>query len=234
MRTARSGKPAATVPVTLPTSYSTTFSTNEAILSEGGVWLTGAATAIDWTDPTVAGGLCYGTQSPSSTAFDDSVFVLNPAKYNIGPNQYASAVIRRSGVGLSGSKECELLLRAQLSAHSMTAYEINLNFDGGYLQVINVGGVTGGAIGTTLGDFPNNNFGSVGFSIADGDFFEAQIIGSLVSVWLTHASTRTQYVTNFDVTTLSGTYHATGSIGGGYYLVANDYCFTSWSGNTLP
>jgi hypothetical protein len=231
---ARSGKPAPAAPVVLPTSYSTTLSTPEGTLSEGGIWLSGGVTALDWTDFAVSGGFAVPKQSTSSPNFDDSVVILDPAKFNIGPNQYASAVIHRSANGLSGSVECELLLRATFGPHFMTAYEINLNFDGGYLEVINVGGVTSGARGTVLGDFQMQNFGSVGFAIADGDFFEAQIIGSLVSVWLTHASTRTQYVNNFDVTTLAATYFATGSIGFGNYLASSDYCLTSWSGNKLP
>jgi len=230
---ARSGKPAPAAPVVLPTSYSTTLSTPEGTLSEGGIWLSGGVTALDWTDFAVSGGFAVPKQSTSSPNFDDSVVILDPAKFNIGPNQYASAVIHRSANGLSGSVECELLLRATFGPHFMTAYEINLNFDGGYLEVINVGGVTSGARGTVLGDFQMQNFGSVGFAIADGDFFEAQIIGSLVSVWLTHASTRTQYVNNFDVTTLAATYFATGSIGFGNYLAGTDYCFTSWSGTKL-
>lgn len=218
-------------------SYSTNFNTNEAVLSEGGIWLTGLAVGLDWTDPTVSGGFCFGTQPSNSLLFNDSVAIVDPARIAFPPNQYAAAVLHRSANSLSGSKEVELILRGTLAAHVMKGYEVNLNFDGGYCQVIHLGGTTG-AIGTTGGDFPTQNFGSVGFTPADGDLFEAQIVGNIVSVWITHASVRNLIGTT-DITTGpfagTGTVWTTGQPGFGSYLAngAADWCHDSWTATGL-
>jgi hypothetical protein len=208
-------------------SYSTTFSGTETILSEGGVWTTGGTTGIDWTNPTMSGGFAFGTQSSGSSAFDDSTAVLS----GFAANHYCSAVIHRSATSLSGNThECELLLRTTISSHSQAGYECNLAWDGGYAQLVRLRG----AIGTQQSDFPLFDLGNIGIVPADGDLFEAQIVGSVVNTWLTHGGTRTPLFINQDVTSL-GTVYSTGNPGIGFWHSDSspDYCFTSFAANDL-
>src|SRR5580693_8331117 len=119
-------------------TYSTSFPLTENPISEGGKWVNGRATGLDWTNIlTTANVKAYGSNSGINPGYDDSTAVLQ----NIGPwgpNQTLSGVVFLSSVNNGFDQEVELRLNTTISAHSITGYSctFSLRNDGGqYFQV---------------------------------------------------------------------------------------------------
>lgn len=153
-----------------PSYYSTGFDTDEAVLSEGGIWLNAGQ---DWTSVTTSGGVAFGTQSGTG-GFDDSWSLI---RAGFGPRVRSGGHIKKGST--AGIHEVELLLRGQQNAHTCYVYECNLAHDGSYLNVYR----WPGAKGTVVGDFVQLAGTSVS-SPADGDLLEAQIIGNTLTVYI--------------------------------------------------
>lgn len=121
--------------VIAPSGYATTFGATENPISEGGVWINGGATGLDWNNIQTSGGNALATRiETSAPPYDDPIACLDSTKFSIGANQYAQATIFKNA-GYTGSHECELLLRFAITAHSATGYEVYWSNNGGLVLV---------------------------------------------------------------------------------------------------
>ena len=147
-------------------TYTTNFPLTENPISENGKWINGKTTGLDWANVTTTPGKAIGTES-GSNGYDDSTAILAGTW---GPDQTAQATVF-AAQGFHG--EVELRLRSSISAHQNSGYEIN--FSGGYCQVVRWEGA--------LGDFTMlaNNTGA---SVQNGDVVKASIVGSEISVYI--------------------------------------------------
>jgi hypothetical protein len=158
----------------MPRGYTTVFPVAENPISEGGVWnkRTGAIGPDGGAQSTVVTGAngAHGTSSAfGASTIDDSYALLS----GFPPDQYASAIIHASG--LTGNfVEVELLLRGDDSGTNIQLYECFMSGYGQYLTIARWGSGTFWTLG-----------GIVTFTApADGDLYEAQIIGNIIKVWL--------------------------------------------------
>ena len=121
--------------------YTTSFSGTENPLSEGGVWLNGAANGTSWHNCNKTPGQAFGTQT-GSTQFDDSICILTSA-WNA--TQSASGTVKINAGDASTSEEVELLLRFSISAGNAHGYEINCSVRPGnpYITIVKWQGALG-------------------------------------------------------------------------------------------
>lgn len=182
-------------PLDTPKHYSTLFAATENPISEGGAWAqTGAGTGLDWTTPQTAGGIAFGTQTVASPAYTDSIAYLS----GFTPNHRVGAHISIATGAVAASTlghEVELILRGSMAAHTQSHYECNLGFNstGRLAQIILLNGGLGTY--TVLQSYSAGTF-------VDGDFFEAEIIGTVINTYL-NASLLTTYDTVIDPVRLS-------------------------------
>lgn len=196
--------------------YTTNFPDNEFTT---GPWILGGTTGIVWTDPTTSLNTAYGTQPSGSPDTDDSLGLLN---FATPPDQYAAATIYQDPTLGGTTYEVELLFRSELTANSFTGYECNLAFNGGYAQVVRLNGA--------LNDYTYVSAGGSSARPVTGDLFEAQIVGNIVTMWLTHNSVRTQ-INQADVSSIGGPNFTTGKVGVGFWHSNNQrrYGFTDYT-----
>lgn len=156
-------------------TYSTTFAATENPISEGGNWVNGAAVSLDWTDMQTAPGKAFGTQLNNSPShYDDSTALLTGAW---GNDQAAQATIYVTTAPSGCCAEAALHLRANLSAHSSTGYELGCSLHTNGSQYIGISRWNG-AMGnvTTLGDV-----GGVGCT--NGDVLGGTAVGSTITIY---------------------------------------------------
>jgi hypothetical protein len=156
-------------------SYSTNFPLTEDPISEGGHWINGKTTGIDWFDVATQPGLAFGTEAGVG-GFTDSTAVLTG---NWQPDQTVQGTVHSINQNPNVTEEVELRLRTTIIAHSITGYEINLRCLKGnaasYTEIVRWNG--------PLGDFTVlSHQGGEQFGVADGDVVSASIAGSLISV----------------------------------------------------
>ena len=203
-----------TVNVSGPRSYSTVFPNTENPISEGGNWINGKATGLDWADIRSTSGLAFGTESGSG-GYDDSTAVLSGSW---GPNQTNQSTVHTVNQNPNIFEEVELRLRTSISAHSITGYEINFRCtaDGSqYAQIVRWNG--------PLSDFTLLD-SRAGPGLRNGDVIKATIVGNVI----------TAYINGAQVVQVTDSTYSNGSPGMGFYLqngsgVNSDYGFTSFS-----
>ena len=197
-------------------SYSTTFSTIENPLSDGGAW---HHTPNQWANIAVVSGpdRAVGTQT-GADGFNNSYAYLT----GFSPDVIEQATIYKDPTiagDPNGSHEAELLLRVNDTSSSVQAYECNISFDGAYAQIVRWNG--------PLGNFTYLDGVSVvaafGRAPQTGDIFSASIVGSTITVWLDGV----QLMTTSDST------YATGNPGIGMWLHdgydPTKFAFTNYS-----
>ena len=164
---------------TSPMSYSTTFAATETPISEGGRWINGKVTGLRWSDVHTTGGIAHGSQG-GNDGFDDSVALLAGTW---GPDQTVTATVHSVNQSLSRFEEVELWLRGNITANSISGYEVNFRCTGelgeGYAQIVRWNG--------PLASFTYVDFVGAGGGIAgvrNGDIVKASITGSTITVWV--------------------------------------------------
>ena len=164
------------------TQYMTTFPKQENPLSEGGEWIDGRVTGLDWgsvqTLPNGTGFHATGTNLNHTTNpnYDDSTAVLAGSWSS---DQSASAVVYNLGTSNVCCEEVELRLRTTITAHSITGYEFNFSVVNGnaYAQIVRWNG-------------PLNNFTYVSVTgtnppaIRNGDTVMAKAIGDQLTLYV--------------------------------------------------
>lgn len=220
--------------------YTTEYSFTEDRIAEGGeLWINGGATGVEWTNVKTSNGIATGTMNrlpDGVNLYDDSIAVL---KGNWGPDQTAEAVVsavNRTGGGRSGygenqyqscDKEVELILRGDITPHSIKLYEV--------LFSSRIDGTTYHQIGVWYGskaDFAEL-YGDVGrqYEVYDGDVVKATMIGSKIKV----------YINNVQVSEATDSTHTTGKPGIGFYSSRgcngtehnDDFGFSSYKATAL-
>lgn len=160
--------------------YVTDFSLAENPISEGGNWINGEETGLDWHNVRTGDGYAYGTTA--AVRYSDPTAVLAGTW---GANQYVEGVVYSAGPNPSQYEEVEIRLRTTITAHSITGYEICLRSLRGnaasYLQIAK----WMGPLATDITDF-NMLFEQTGadWGVQDGDVVRAEIIGDTIRVWV--------------------------------------------------
>jgi hypothetical protein len=156
-------------------TYTTNFPATENPISEGGRWVNGAVTGLDWSNVQTIGGVASGP-------------VLAPGNYNDptalltgswGPDQTAQATVYSIKQSDSIYEEVEFRLRSSLSAHVCTGYEVNFRVSssgGAYMAIVRWNG--------PLGDFTYlAQYYGAQYGVSNGDVVKASIIGSTITVY---------------------------------------------------
>lgn len=194
--------------------YTTTFSTIEAPLLEGGRWQRGLAEGVLWNDPKITANGCVGSVQAGlgATRYDDDIAHLKKTFIDFENNHYAQATVYRAGGynpgGISAAHEIELLLRFEITASGARGYEClwGENSSGGYYAVVRWNG--------GLGSFDELWSTSPVAAPADGDVFRAEIVGTNI---LTYKNSVLFHTT--DVTALGGTTWTEGQPGLGFWPI---------------
>lgn len=155
-------------------TYSTNFDGVENPISEGGAW---HHTGKDWTVVATGNGLAFGTQSgtpsqPRQNLYNDSYAILS----GFPSDHSASAVIyRAASIDGSCSHEFEILLRWSDDTNNARGYELNLNYDGGYAQIVRWNGPYGDFTVLGGGSYPG---------LKSGDVFMGTIVGNVITSYV--------------------------------------------------
>lgn len=154
--------------------YSTTFPATEDPISEGGVWLNGAADGVSWCNVRTTTNFAFGTQVDDF--YDDSTALLKGA-WSL--NQTGIAVAKVTAEDAVQFQEIEIRLRSTLTPLSCTGYEFNwriLSTSDGYVQLNRWEGPLAGFTLLT------GNSG-VGVGAADGDILKATVVGNVFTAY---------------------------------------------------
>jgi hypothetical protein len=203
-------------------SYRTNFPLTENPISEGGKWVNGGATGLDWTNiRTTANVEAYGTSSGSGMGYDDSTAVLQ-GDGTWGQNQSASGTVYVTSVNNSDSQEVELRLNTTIAAHSIKGYECDYSMrtDGTqYSSIVRWNGA--------FGRFPLIAGPATGIpALANGDTLACQNIGGVITMY--HNGTVINSVT--DTTYTGGSPGIGTDLGGGDGSSTNgNFGFSSFS-----
>jgi hypothetical protein len=198
-------------------TYSTNFPLAENPISEGGNWINGKVSGLDWTDVATTSGLAFGTESGSSSGdqkFDDSTSLLAG---DWGSDQSVEAKVFSVNQNDAIFEEVEIRLRSTLSNHENTGYEINFRCsktNSAYTQIVRWNG--------PLGDFTYlDQKAGAQYGVTTGDVVKATIIGNKITV----------FINGSQVAQATDNTFTTGNPGMGFYLlgttgVNKDYGFT--------
>ena len=99
--------------------YTSKFPLTQNPISEGGNWINGLQTGLDWLNIRTASGVAYGTRTNQDGDAIDPTAILTGTW---GWNQTAEAVLFVGSVG--AKKEVELRLNSVLSPHVCNGYEL--------------------------------------------------------------------------------------------------------------
>jgi len=198
-------------------TYTTHFPFAENPISEGGNWINGRTTGLDWADVATTNGLAIGLES-GFTGYDDATALLTGIW---GSNQMATATVFTTN-RMSGNvyEEVEIRLRSSLSAHHCSGYEVlfSLKPDSGcYVQIVRWNGPLGSF------DYVNATGGSQ-FILHTGDTVSGSISNSTI----------TACVNGTPVLQGTDTNYPSGNPGIGIFIqgatgVNGDYGYTSYT-----
>jgi hypothetical protein len=185
-------------------TYSTNFSLTENPVSEGGNWINGGVTGLDFSNVQTIRSLAFGTQS--GTASGDSTYADSTAVLagTWGPDQTVQATIAVTNASSASNvfEEVELRVRTTITAHSITGYEINCsvstNSQNFYCQIVRWNGL--------LASF--TILGGQSAHAKNGDIFKATINGSTI----------TAYLNGVQIVQVTDSTYTTGSPGIGFFL----------------
>jgi hypothetical protein len=193
-------------------TYSTAFPLTENPISEGGNWINGQTTGLDWHDMSTTPGLAIGHQSGSS--YTDGTALLTGSW---GPTQTVEALVHAVNPQDSCYQEVEMRLRSTLTPHSCTGYEISFKAtktSGAYLIIVRWNG--------KVGDFTYllNDTGAQ-YGVTEGDVVKATIVGNVI----------TAYLNGTPMGTATDATYTTGSPGMGMNLETSDSSCSGTNGD---
>jgi hypothetical protein len=165
-----------------PRTYTTNFPLTESSISEGGNWIGAGTTGLDWTDMQTTPGFAFATQTGTNPAlFDDSIAILAGSWANNQSAQGTVQIVTPLTVHPGPCyQESEIFLRAAISPHSVTGYEVNVgdwNTADSYIHVVRWNGSF--ANFTTLLSATGSQYG-----VKTGDIFSAQIAGNVITIFI--------------------------------------------------
>lgn len=153
-------------------SYTTNFPNTENPIAEGGRWINGKTTGIDWSDVSTTPGKAIGLQCCAS--YTDATAILTGTW---GADQQATAtVFTDNPPGPLCAPEVELRLRSAIVAHSNRGYEISFSASGApyeYLIIVRWNG--------PLADFTYLlRLEGAQYGVGNGDVVSAKIVGNTI------------------------------------------------------
>jgi hypothetical protein len=160
-------------------TYNTTFPIAENSISEGGNWINGRDTGLDWTNVQTVPGLSRGTQS-GEVEYNDSAALVTGVW---APNQVAEAQVHSIIQDDNIFEEVELLLRSTLGPHRATGYEVLFRCSKSpkaYAAIVRWNGGRGDFTGLKSAT-------GAQFGVADGDTGRATIVGSVITAYINDA-----------------------------------------------
>src|SRR3989304_7130888 len=156
-------------------TYTTNFPLSEDPISEGGNWINGGTTGLDWKNFVTTSGLAYG--KPNTVSYDDGTAILSGAWM---ADQDVTATIHSVNQTDSQYQELELRLRTSITPHSITGYEINFRCSktsNAYLEIVRWNGPLGNF--TYLAQYSGSQYG-----VIEGDVVRATIVGNTITVYI--------------------------------------------------
>lgn len=163
-----------------PVSFHTTFPGTENPISESGSW----QKLCTWfTTVQTGSGYAWGNQpTPQNPGiYQDSYALLSSSVGVFPPNQKTQAIIKKLTTG--GYEEYELRLRCFDNANACGGYEVFIHQSGLYLTVASWAGTTLSAP-ATIAYFDIIQQADNVTAPQDGDLFEAQIVGNIITAKL--------------------------------------------------
>jgi len=216
--------------------YNTVFPLTENPISEGGNWISGGSTGLDWVNVQTTSGLAFGGANFTTSHYDDATAVISGTW---SANHKVEACVKSLNQvnGTSDFEEVEIRLRTTISAHSIAGYEVNWACFHNGNQYHQIGywygpiGVQGGcALGCAFDAVPNSinsagngmdathgngiagNLAQNGFpGLYDGDTVGAQIVGTRITTWIIYGP----HSPNPGVKVILQDFDDTGGTGGG-------------------
>ena len=207
-------------------SYTTNFPATENPISEGGLWINGGSTGLDWTNVSTTGGHAIGHQAGAS--YTDATALLTGSWTS---NQEATGKVYASGTLQENCySEVELRLRASITAHKIKGYEIGFKVSSSsvaYLIVVRWNG--------SLGNFTMlKRLDGAKYGVKNGDVVKATVVGNVITV----------YKNGTKLTQVTDNTYSSGSPGMGFNLenapagcsgTNNKYGFSSFTAaNIVP
>lgn len=117
-----SGPPTCTT--TTGHSYTTAFPLTENPMSECNSWINGGVTGLDWNNFQTTPAFAKGIEASTHPGFDDPTAIVQGAWGN--DQEVWGTIVAPTGGTSNTDKEIELRLRTNISAHSITGYEMQL------------------------------------------------------------------------------------------------------------
>ena len=191
-------------------TYTTNFPLTENPISEGGNWINGLTTGLDWSDISTTPGLAIGHEG-SVIPYSDATAVVT-GTWGPGQSVQATAFVASPNPRSCG-QELELRLRTTISAHSIKGYEISYSSAYGGLIIVRWDGPVGAPHFSVL------NMANV--TVRNGDVMKATMIGSTI----------TAYKNGSVVLTTTDSTYTSGSPGIGINLTYNSGCSSAESNN---
>lgn len=199
-------------------TYTTSFPLTESPISDSGNWVNGMDVGLDWHNVVTTPGLAMGTDA--AEAFSDPTALLTGTW---SADQMVEATVYSVNQTESCYQEVEIRLRSQMSAHSITGYEILfrcLKTSEAYLAIVRWDGA--------LGDFTylSSKNGSQ-YGVTNGDVVKASISGNAITV----------YINGVLVDSVTDGTYATGNPGMGFDYgcgtTYEDFGFTKFTASDL-
>jgi len=201
-------------------TYHSNFPGTENPISENGSWINGGTAGLDWGNVLTTPGKVFGDQTPGSPPYKDPTAILTGSWE---ADQTAEGTVYSIDPNANYYQEVEIRLRASISAHRITGYEIFsrcLKTKEAYISIVRWNG--------PLGDFTElTHLDGSQYGVKTGDVLKATIIGNVI----------TGYINGVKVTQATDNTYTTGNPGVGFnYGVGNtnaDFGFTSFSASSL-
>jgi hypothetical protein len=171
--------------------YTTYFPLAQNPISEGGNWINGLQTGLDWMNIRTASGVAYGTRTNEPGDAIDPTAILTGTW---GWNQTAEATVVVTSGG--AAKEIELRLNSTLAAHVCNGYEILYEVTG-TITIVKWNGPLGSY--TVLAPASNIPQALPG-GLKTGDVIKATNVNGLITAYLNGA----QIAQVFDATYTAG------------------------------
>lgn len=178
--------------------YTTNFALTENPLSEGGSFINGGTTGVDWGNFQCAGGKAWGTLATS--VHDNTALVGG----TWAANQYAQGRVFKLAPDNSYFPEVEFRLRSTITPNVNSGYEVGFSLRGGalsYLIIVRWNGPAGSY------DYLLNATGA-GYEVLDGDTPSASIVGNTITAYINSVA-----VNAVDITSIGGTVYTSGNPG---------------------
>jgi hypothetical protein len=158
-------------------TYSTNFSLAESPISEGGIWINGSTTGLDWGYVSTTAGQTH--THPGIAHYADATALLTGIWSSDQMAQATVGSIVNACFGDTCYPEVELRLRSTLSAHLCNGYEVAFSLkpdDRAYLIIVRWNG--------PLADFTYLlNQSGAQFQAKTGDVVKATVVGNVISAY---------------------------------------------------